>query len=177
MELASECEKKDPAIAKTIRYDCYVGDLLNGADTIQEAKRLTKIFATGCFNLRKSVSNRPEIIKEITDFQETVELVNLSCDEQVKTLGLYWQPNSDILKYAVSISSDSSVTKRMILAEISQIFNPLGLLSPCVILIKILLQHLWLEKLSWDETSPYELHNQWINYKKQLPSVNDLSIS
>ena len=39
-----------------------------------------------------------------------------------------------------------------------------------------MLQKLWLEKLAWDETSPYDLYNQWFNYKKQLPALNDLSL-
>ncbi|XP_033212150.1 uncharacterized protein LOC117169753 [Belonocnema kinseyi] len=49
-ELAHECEKTDPEIAKIIRQDFYVDDLLTGADSIKEtaslAKRLKKILAT-----------------------------------------------------------------------------------------------------------------------------------
>ena len=77
----------------------------------------------------------------------------------------------------MNISQNSRVIKRQIFAETSQIFDPLALLSPCIIIAKILLQKLWLEKLAWDESLPYDLHNQWSNYKKQLPALNDLNIS
>ncbi|XP_033221186.1 uncharacterized protein LOC117175587 [Belonocnema kinseyi] len=74
IELASKCEKAEPTVAKIIRHDFYVDDLLTGAETIKEvislANRLKKILATGCFNLRKWVSNSPEIISEITESQK-----------------------------------------------------------------------------------------------------------
>ncbi|XP_033227916.1 uncharacterized protein LOC117179862 [Belonocnema kinseyi] len=58
----------------------------------------------------------------------------------------------------------------------SRIFDPLGLLGPCIILAKVLMQKLWLEKLSWDESLSVELHLQWSEYRAQLPYLNMIKI-
>ena len=63
------------------------------------------------------------------------------------------------------------------LSAISQIFDPLGLLGPCVIIAKILLQRLWLLKLEWDESLPSEINTMWCNFKEQVPKLNELKIT
>jgi len=40
-------------------------------------------------------------------------------------------------------------------------FDPLGLISPVVVVYKIFLQQLWLHKLDWDDQLPLELLNHW----------------
>lgn len=57
-------------------------------------------------------------------------------------------------KYNVDI-----VTKRTVFSQIAQIFDPLGLLSQCRILAKLIMQQLWIAKLSWDESLPLQLHS------------------
>ncbi|KAJ8983754.1 hypothetical protein NQ317_017857 [Molorchus minor] len=58
----------------------------------------------------------------------------------------------DTLTYKVGLSlGDKLITKRKILSEISQIFDPLGLICACIIIPKIILQKLWLLNLSWDD--------------------------
>ena len=104
------------------------------------------------------------------DSDHSDNLISFANDNQVKTLGLRWQANSDNLSYAVCVSNNTKITKRQILSEISCIFHPLGLLGPSIVLAKIILQRLWLEKLSWDESLPVELHSQWLSYREQLPA-------
>lgn len=58
----------------------------------------------------------------------------------------------------------------------SMIFDPLGLLAPCTITAKILIQNLWLEKLSSDESLPASLQFQWIQYYDQLKLLNNFEI-
>ncbi|KAF2901543.1 hypothetical protein ILUMI_04642, partial [Ignelater luminosus] len=41
---------------------------------------------------------------------------------------------------------------RQLMLEISKVFDPLGLLSTCTVLGKIVLQHAWQEKTDWDES-------------------------
>jgi len=81
-----------------------------------------------------------------------------------------------ILTYSVDLPINNQVTKRNILSVTSMIFDPLGLLSPCTIIAKILIQKLWLEKLSWDESLPASLHFQWTQYYNQLKLLNNFRI-
>ena len=39
-------------------------------------------------------------------------------------------------------------------------FDPLGLLLPCIVFMKILLQELWKNKLAWDESIPGSLNTK-----------------
>ncbi|XP_023312339.1 uncharacterized protein LOC111692526 [Anoplophora glabripennis] len=97
-------------------------------------------------------------------------------EEKSKTLGLMWLPQSDQLSYDINIVKISRVNKRAILSEISRIFDPLGLLSPCVVVTKMIIQELWLLKLSWDEAIPLQLHTKWIDFRSELHTLNELNI-
>lgn len=160
-ELANGIEKEYPDIANVIRNDFYVDDLLSGADTIDEAKRIAKlVFETlkgGCLLLRKFISNEPSILGCIPDNEPLSKIIEFSDNKGTKTLGLIWCPVQDNLMFNVKNISDSKgITKRIILSNSSKIFDPLGLISPCVVVIKMLLQQLWLEKLSWDDQVPHQ---------------------
>ncbi|CAH0713893.1 unnamed protein product, partial [Brenthis ino] len=91
-------------------------------------------------------------------------------------LGLGWQSDSDELCFSINNKIPSVMTKRTILSVISQIFDPLGLLAPCVISMKCLLQKLWLLKLSWDDPLPSDISRSWNEFIINLPLLNDLRI-
>lgn len=67
-------------------------------------------------------------------------------------------------------------TKRDLLSVIAKIFDPLGLLSPLVITMKMLLQRMWLDKLSWDEPLSPELSAPWQAIVRKLLINNDFRI-
>lgn len=47
-------------------------------------------------------------------------------------------------------SSTDRATKRQILSVIAKIFEPVGLVVPCIVEAKIIMQQLWLSRCSWD---------------------------
>ncbi|XP_076384102.1 uncharacterized protein LOC143261869 [Megalopta genalis] len=49
-----------------------------------------------------------------------------------------------------------------------------GLLSPVIIVAKILLQKLCTMKVDWDESLPMEIHTEWIQYYHRLSLLNDV---
>lgn len=180
-DLAALNEQNFPELAAIIRSDFYVDDVLTGSETAQEVLRIcngiSNILQQGCFNLRKFVSNSKEVLEKIPGSDDNVKIVNLSENENSKTLGLVWNPSFDKLMYEISTQhSNEPVSKREILSRISQIFDPLGLLSPSIIVGKILLQKLWLEKLSWDESLPLYMHTAWTILRDELPLLNTLEI-
>ena len=72
-----------------------------------------------------------------------------------KVLGLTWCQESDIL--SLHFNEPASVglnTKRRILKVLAHIFDPIGLVAPFVIVIKILFQKLWILSLGWDDLIP-----------------------
>nr|CAH7729738.1 unnamed protein product [Callosobruchus chinensis] len=142
-QLAYECEVEHPNIAKIIRNDMYVDDLLTCVDTEQEANyiisHITQIFLQRGFELRKWKSNDKNVLSDI-DIEHTSNIVEFSAnkDLETKTLGLFWKCDQDTLTYKINVDNSHSgqMTKRIILSRISTIFDPLGLVSPCIITAK-----------------------------------------
>ncbi|XP_072761501.1 uncharacterized protein [Anoplolepis gracilipes] len=67
-------------------------------------------------------------------------------------------------------------TKRNILASVAQIYDPLGVLGPIVLQVKIFIQQLWLLKCGWDEEITTEIKEKWIHWKTQIYKLKQLSI-
>lgn len=59
---------------------------------------------------------------------------------------------------------------------IGKIFDPLGILGPFVIRLKILFQELWRLHLAWDEPLPNQLQTTWNACLAQLTSLQEISL-
>jgi hypothetical protein len=160
-ELADINASKFPKACEIIKNDFYMDDRLTGADSITELVRLredvTHILKQGQFGLRKFQSNdiRALPTNENNDPNLTVQL---NKNEHTKILGLFWNPNTDILNYNTNLDDiPRKVTKRIILTVTSQIFDPFGLIGPVIMKAKIILQQLWAVKLGWDEAVPMSI--------------------
>nr|XP_034836350.1 uncharacterized protein LOC117992744 [Maniola hyperantus] len=174
--LGEECE--DDLIKTIIQRDFYMDDLLTGADTISDLHHIlatvVSVLRSGCFPLRKFKSNVPSI------FESAVidPLENLTLSESTSTLGLQWKPSTDTLNIVVSIPdhADDYITKRLILSHSFKIFDPLGLISPCTIRSKILMQELWRRNIDWDEPVPCDLQETWDDLKQDLNKLELIEI-
>lgn len=179
-QVAKESQEKYPTASQVILHDFYVDDLITGTSDEESAKTLiqdlTTILNNACFDLRKWTSNNVHIFSN----QNTSNLENyiISDGESCKTLGVLWNAKQDIFQYTTNPQSHNkkNITKRQILSIISKIFDPLGLVGPVTIKAKVILQQLWLLKLSWDESLPLELFTKWNNFYSQLPLLDGITI-
>lgn len=179
-QLAIECSSTQSDIAKVIEHDFYVDDLLTGADSIEKLKHICQQVSSelkkGCFALRKWISNDPRVLEEISIGENNNSFYFDMCNEK-RTLGLKWSCKNDTLEFEINFDQQcTKVTKRSILGTIARIFDPLGLLSPCTVIAKIIMQKLWLEKLDWDESLSLNLHTQWMKFRDQLENLKCLQI-
>ncbi|XP_043263201.1 uncharacterized protein LOC122403641 [Colletes gigas] len=114
-----------PAASRIILEDFYVDDLLTGTDCLEEAIKLkndvSSILATSGFELRKWATNESRILNPSDGIQSHVHITS---DKEIKTLGLLWESQMDILRFLVQKPFEHRVTKRTILSDISQIFDP-----------------------------------------------------
>ncbi|XP_072934096.1 uncharacterized protein [Epargyreus clarus] len=167
-----------------IRRDFYVDDFLSGSNSISGAVQMTKevisILSSAKFNLRKFQSNNLELLKQIAPNNETsnnhLNLCNYKNNISSKTLGIYWLCDSDILSFSINIEPLEKITKRHILSVISQIFDPLGLVTPCIIEAKLIMQKLWIAKCEWDDVVSTEIKELWLAFSSTLPYLNNLKI-
>ncbi|XP_033228966.1 uncharacterized protein LOC117180581 [Belonocnema kinseyi] len=164
-----------------LRQDFYMDHLISGARTIEEAKQLFAELMTvtrkGGMNLKKWVSNVPELIRSLSkDFSDTY--FSLDLGDTTKALGVYWNPDPDSFFYTVKQSRlDAPVTKRNILSEIAELFDPLGLLGPVVLTPKIFMQNLWQLNIGWDESVPPEIEESWLDLKQNLALLREIEIN
>ncbi|XP_076376168.1 uncharacterized protein LOC143258753 [Megalopta genalis] len=176
-EIGLTCAHTFPTSSKVIINDFYVDDLLTGAQTEQEIEtlkgELTQILSQAGMDLRKWASNCPTV----TATDSTERNREIAVDKDPKTLGLLWSPTTDHLMFRVEAPQDQRVTKRTILSEIAQIFDPLGLISPIVIVAKLILQQLWQTQTGWDQSIPQNLHSQWLQYRQDISKVGAMNIS
>ncbi|XP_058816076.1 uncharacterized protein LOC131679380 [Topomyia yanbarensis] len=189
-QLADDEQDTFPEAADVLRKDFYVDDLISGRSTVAEAiklrNQLDSLLAKGGFELRKWASNEPTVLEDIPEENRALQQsVDLDRDQCLKTLGLHWEPSTDVLRYKIKIplpETNASLTKRMALSYIAQLFDPLGLVGPVVTTAKLFMQMLWTLKnrdgtiWSWDEELPVAIQERWYNYHIQLPLLNQLRI-
>ena len=154
LQLVADEEHKYPLVVAPLKYGRYVNDICRGADSNQEliqiAEQVTSLCSAGGFPLAKWQSNSADLLKSFAP--NSVSSNKHAFEEsETKILGLNSWLFSDTFIFSITTFSTSVVSKRIILSEISQLFDPLGFLSPVVTRAKILMQSLWIDKLGWDD--------------------------
>ncbi|XP_043862230.1 uncharacterized protein LOC122756477 [Drosophila santomea] len=162
--------------AKAIKSSFYVDDFLGGADTVEELhqikREVTAILQDGQLKLAKWHLNHCKFVDDAT-----VKHLQLDDEMLTSTLGLKWDQVRDTFMFSFSPRFDSDhVTKRSILSIASSLFDPLGLVTPIIIVAKIILQELWLLKLHWDESVPQGIHTAWMSLLASLSSLESVAI-
>ena len=76
----------------------------------------------------------------------------------------------------VKRADDLSVTKRTILKVIAALYDPLGIVSPVLVSMKILFQELCARKVGWDEELSSEEKRRWLGWINDLRSVNEICV-
>ncbi|XP_037930997.1 uncharacterized protein LOC119665820 [Teleopsis dalmanni] len=167
-----------PLGASALKQNFYVDDCLHGADSLrtllETQTQLNKILTASGFKLQKWCANHPSLLQGIPHDDLEVNLDLENNNDTTKTLGLSWCPKSDSLCVKVKMEPVCSTTKRSATSDSARLFDPLGLLSPVVVMAKIFIQELWNLKMDWDEKLPTELHKQWLEFRNNLTKVNCL---
>lgn len=175
-QLGEECH--DDNIKTVMQRDMYIDDLLTGSQTEDELMYIqdsvSRALESGCFNLRKFRSNSRTVLEKTAISSQNILSLSQSCD----TLGLNWNPSADTLQFPISIQikDPKVITKRNILSQTFQIFDPLGLLSPCTIKPKLIMQKLWADKVGWDTQVPADIERGWKRFTDNLVHITSISI-
>ncbi|GFU42598.1 integrase catalytic domain-containing protein [Nephila pilipes] len=96
-----------------------------------------------------------------------------------KVLGISWDTDRGIFYFDIenllSFISKGTHTKRFLLQIAGRIFDPLGLIAPYVIRLKVLIQNVWEMGLLWDQEMPQIVKKpfkEWCHELKDLPLVS-----
>ncbi|XP_011858217.1 PREDICTED: uncharacterized protein LOC105555783 [Vollenhovia emeryi] len=180
-QLADLEEDHFPKGAAIARRDFYIDDLITGANSKEEAiiirDQTIALLQKGGFTLRKWSSNSQELLKGLPEASTDNNILELDKDGTAKTLGIKWNPEKDVFQYTIALETPARgvCTKRSILASISQIFDPLGLLGPVIVNAKLIIQKLWKLKIDWDESLPSEIHTEWLDYVIKMQDLGGIA--
>lgn len=181
-QLADDEGKNHPKVAQAIKEQFYMDDLMNGADTpneaINEAKQINDILKKGGFTLTKWASNNLQFMQSIPPCDRSSGAhVDLNIDGTVKALGIKWNIGKDKFQYGVVLPpSPAIVTKRSVLSDIQRLFDPLGWIAASIVMTKIFIQKLWLEKLNWDDKISSPLLDEWTSIRTDLQQINEIEV-
>ncbi|CAB0039248.1 unnamed protein product [Trichogramma brassicae] len=133
-----------------------------------------ELLGSAQLKLGKWAANDPALLRS----RETPDdVVSVNLDEAQSALGVRWLPRRDSFIFVHHAQPEKTIyIKRIVLAEVSRLFDPLGWISPIIIVAKILLQDLWLNGLDWDEPLQDELLTRWIEFKSSLPDISRIEI-
>ena len=147
-------------------------------DAIELRDQLVALLNAGCFPLGKWSSNQSDLIQNITSTDcLRPKWPDFETGGPIRTLGMSWDPSADVFRFRCPpIQRDSFNTKRQVLATIARLFDPVGWVSPTVIIAKILLQKLWKLNLEWDERLPSPMATEWTTFLKELQKVSHIQI-
>ena len=160
-----------PDTAIQVKDDIYVDNLITGADNEKDALELyqncKKIFGEASMNLRDWLSNSQELNCNFREDDKMEEKIT-------KVLGLIWNVKLDTLSIPTKtfIDMQMATTKRAVLTAIASIFDPLGLLTPATLHMKLFLQELWDRKMDWDDKLSFKEMQRWKVIMNKLKNID-----
>ena len=171
-------ESIDPEFVKKVIDDFHVDDLISGAKTEGEAFefycKTKERLQDASFNLRKFKSNSKNLESLVQEKFGKSE--NIGNEDTVKVLGIVWNKHYDVLEYdlkEIRSKFKATPTKRQALQAIASVFDPLGLINPIVVKMKVFFQKLCYLKLNWDEEITGDALVDWSEIIDEL-SVLDI---
>ena len=132
----------------------------------------------GGFKLTKFVSNfnLPPSLPPLQDQSPGTPEV---CELSSHVPGLKWNQRSHtlVVSRGVNRSVTEPVTQRLMLSRVASIFDPIGLVAPHTIKVRLMLKEvLRLHGQKWDEVLSEELNEEFLHWSKALPELSTLEL-
>lgn len=179
-ELANVDANDRPLAKQVLLRNFYVDDLLTGTDDEQTAldtyREVKEVLSRGQMNIKKFQSNSKRVMNKIP-VEDHGTFLNIGSNEVLKTLGMIWDPQHDQFSYYYEPGNSQKLSRRVILSEISRLFDPLGLIQPVVIRAKLFMQRLYASTTNWDEPVSQEDAENWQNFRIQLSEVSTMKFT
>ena len=162
----SQFKDEDPEFVRKMIEGFYVDDLVTGEGNTNDAfalfEKSKNRLASGGFKLRKWMTN-DKALRDLTDEAETkvTAAESVTNEEETyakftlgseanksrpKVLGLPWDYEKDTIHFSfekvVQRALEIRPTKRILLSLLADMFDPLGIISPMIVCMKMLFQDL-----------------------------------
>ena len=169
--------------ANFLLHDFYVDDGLKSVPTVDDAIQLIKSSQAMCasknLRLHKFASNNKCVLEELPPEDRAKDLKDLDLRYDTlpiqRSLGTYWCIESDTLGFRIQLK-DKPLTRRGILSTTSSVYDPLGVVSPVILVSKQILQSLCRQGISWDDPVPDEIAARWEKWRSELPLLENVKV-
>lgn len=183
-------EDRFPETVAQLRLQLYVDDWLGGADTLEEAVQRIKeaqiIFDDAKMELTKWTTNSSELEAALPEikFHKTPTVIGTSSlsTDTAKALGVYWNQESDQFVFQPQALVEQAAqmgkqpTKRQVFSLALRLFDPLGLLSPVILVAKMIMQKLWETGIKWDDRIPLNIAEEWRVFLEGLQGLDKVRV-
>ena len=169
----SQYKERFPKICEVLDR-LFVDDLSCSTDSVEEALEICtvskEVLREGGFNLHKFKTNSGELRKQLCELEsrkqancQAVEINketpesnhSVMASEECKILGVKWNCGNDAISVeiaeVVKFGKSLAITKRSLLKLTAKVFDPLGILTPFTVRMKVKFQQLCIEKVGWDD--------------------------
>lgn len=167
-ELLAQEREAFPLAVEFVSIDLYMDDLVSSVESESTALGLSResvnFFAAGGFTLTKFATNSVELLKTIPLDKRLNKDVAFESD--TKILGINWNSESDTFFFKLEIPEEEC-TKRIILSTIARCYDPIGLIAPFILFLKLLMQQLWHLNLDWDVELPQTICGIWKTIRQE----------
>ena len=96
-------------------------------------------------------------------------------------LGVKWNCKSDTfhldLVHIAERVEGLEPTKRNVLSLLASLFDPLGLISPVTVSMKILFQEICSSRFDWDETLTDDIKRKWAKWVENLSQAREIEVN
>ena len=186
-ETANMFESLSFEAAQALREDSYMDDVVSGAESLEKVTHIVSMIEEmaqlGGFKFKDfAISGKG-----------SPEVGLIGSDNVERVLGLRWKPGDDKIVFAVDLNpnkrvkgkkkqSDTCVesvllTKRICLRLVNSMYDPLGLITPVTIKLKIMMKEQFVEQnryVKWDEPLNEEDQADWKRVFKEIKELKDL---
>lgn len=197
----SKYKAEDPDFVRKMLESFYVDDLVTGEKNTSDAfllyEKSKERMASGGFRLRKWMTNDKALSDRIernesnatggrNEGEETYAKLTLGSGSDVsmscqKVLGLPWDCDRDVIQFSfkklVDRAREMQLTKRNLLSLLAGLFDPLGIISPMIVCMKMLFQNLCCENRGWDEELEGKSKKRFDEWVVDLSKIKGISIS
>ena len=171
----------DSETVNTLERNFYVDDCLKSVEDEESGiilvRNLRELLQKGGFRLTKWTSNSRNVLESLPESERAATVKDLDFNEihVERALGVRWNITSDKFGYKIVVK-DRPATRRGILSVVSSIYDPLGFVSPFVLVAKFILQDLCRSNLGWDERIPEEVLRRWQSWLEMLPKLEEILV-
>lgn len=182
LQLANDSQSSFPNVAKILRNETYVDDILTGGfsinETINSQQQLISVLKSAGFPLKKIIANNSELLSHLPpDDVYDLDLLRFAEKSSTKTLGIKWNALEDTFSYSLlPIENQLIITKRKVLSTVAKLFDPAGWITPIIIKAKMLMQRLWLQGSHWDEPISPDCIQEWNDFLSDIAHIETIKI-